>query len=92
MFTHAPKGSSSFKPVSLLLAPAEELWLAVVGVVIFVCLASASLASGSHIALNCDAHGRAALICRPETAALTAPANSNCASFGRGGRVCSSRP
>ena len=38
---------------------------------------------------GCDLHGRAALVCRQETVAPFT--DLNCASFGRGGRVCSDR-
>ncbi|MGO9423250.1 hypothetical protein [Roseiarcus sp.] len=94
MLVHAFKGPYQFKPASLPLAPTEELWLGVVGALVIVWLALTILAPGrgSNIASTCNVHGRAALVCRPETAApFSAPQDLNCTSFGRGGRVCSDR-
>ena len=94
MLAHAFKGPHKFKPASLPVAPTEELWLGVVGALVIIWLALTTLApiTGSNTASICNVHGRAALICRPETGApFTAPQDLNCTSFGRGGRVCSDR-
>jgi len=95
MFAHTFKGLHQFKPASLPLASAEELWLGVIGILVFAWLAFSALAlgKGSNTEPSCDGHGRAALLCRQGTAApFTAPRDSNCATFGRGGRVCFDRP
>ncbi len=94
MFAHAFKGPHQFKPAGLLLVPAEELWLGAFGVLLIVWLAFAALApgKGSNPGSTCSFHGRAALVCRPDTEApFAAPSDLNCTSFGRGGRVCSDR-
>jgi len=107
MFVHALKGSTAllaashviherkFRFAGVSLVRTEALWLGVVGVLVFVWLAIWTLApdNGANTAPTCNVHGRAALACRQDTAAsFTAPPNLVCASFGRGGRVCSGRP
>jgi hypothetical protein len=95
MLAHTFKGPHQFKLASLPLAQGEELWLGVIGILVLVWLALLTQApgTGSNAAPSCDAHGRAALICRQETVAPSAaPSNSICESFGRGGRVCFDRP
>ncbi len=93
MLAHAFKGPHQFKRASLPLARTEELWLGVVGTLVIIWLALTALAAskGSNTASTCNVHGRAALVCRQTAAPSPAPLDLNCASFGRGGRVCSDR-
>ena len=93
MFAPAFRGLHRFEPDRLLIASADELWLGLVGALVISWLALATLAPGKapDAAANCDFHGRAALMCR-EQAPASGPPDSNCPSFGRGGRVCFNRP
>jgi hypothetical protein len=106
MFAYGLKGSTDelatshvihereFRFAGVLLDRTEALWLGAVGALVLVWLVISTLAlgKGANTAPTCSVHGRAALACREDPVSFTAPANLVFASFGRGGRVCPSRP